>query len=212
MPGGIHGVGDEVAGLESHLLAPFPGDDDRSGRGFPRVELEVVWTVVLEGVAVDALLFHPAADKLVVVEVPLAEGSQVPLLQDDAPVAGIAGLDEPVGHVRVDFIGRYFHPEIRKVEPLPVAPDIHGPLDRAAPGAGGHALPGLFRNADFRPPEDKLSARTGKHGHAGVGRIEDVEIQRRDVAGNDDVRIVRIKGGRLLGRRGLLPAARSAGG
>ena len=81
MPGRINTVGYKVSGLEIQFLCLVPGYHYCASGIVAGVELEVFRAVILERMAVDALLLHRLGNEAVVVQVSLLEIRQMPLAE-----------------------------------------------------------------------------------------------------------------------------------
>ena len=158
--------------------------------------------------AVDALtvLFgrvdHVAVDEALLVVL------QAALLQRQVFVGHIRGRDESVADPRVYRVGA--HTDGKGPEGLPSSVFLreHAHFDVTF---FREAAPLLLRGPHFASFLDELFSRGFHHGDVAVGFGLDAEVQRGDVAGHGDVRVVGIYGNRfsvffvfcgLLGRAG----------
>ena len=125
MPGRINTVGNQISCLEGYFLSLLPVQDDGSTGSFAGVELNAVRAVILEGMAIDALLVDRLSDKAVVVHILLLEIGKMPLTQEKLTIIGVSRLDQTVHHIFIDRVCSHFIDDFRILDPLAVFPCKH---------------------------------------------------------------------------------------
>ena len=117
---------------------------------------------------------------------------QIPLLDFQVIPDFETGLDAPVGQIRIDAVGRYVDVPGAGNDLSIVSPDCMY-LDIAACSCGEQGCPVFLLPHHFAAFEYPGVVAGGEEGlEAGSGRVGIVEIQRRNIAGDGNVLVIRI--------------------
>ena len=166
------------------------------------MHLPVIGTVVLELVAVHALLLFRIIMHPVVIDLPILTSGQIPLTDRECRVELIGWREKPVGQELIYGLRSDIATETLKSEPFTILLDING-INQSGPGVSlKQRFPFFKRQFDFPTlGHDLATILTSYGGDELFAFILDTEIQRGYIWWKDNTRVVRINRGFFLNLR-----------